>query len=615
MKHKKYLTVGLLAAISTAATAQTTSETTVSETNDQIIVTATRIDQPIEQMGTSVEVVTSKQIEQTKSATLLDALRLAPGLNIRRSGASSLRANISVRGGAPETTMVMIDGVPIYDQAHLSGASVFDFGSMTADNIERIEVLKGAQSVLYGSTAMSGVINIVTKKGAGDPKASVFSEYGSYNTWHGGVSASGGNEMVNYFVGASFMDREGASATDTDTANERDGRENTTVQAKVGFTPIAGTEINLSSMYLNARGDFDANPAFAPADGTGMYQDQEQLLVNFDAKTLLLNDVWEPLIRVSRNSIERDDIDPAWGDTWFDSQTINADFQNSFFIGDQHTLIAGADWYEDTYEGTEIVRNNLNNYSFFGMYQLALADQWFTTAGIRHDDHSIFGDETTYQANSAYLIDRTGTRLHASLGTGFKAPNSYQLFAPATIFGPVGNPDLNAQTSQTWDVGIDQELFPGLVNAGVTYFHASYDDLIAWSPNGYGNIANMESQGVETYVEYTPVDNLLLKLSYTYTDNDADGDTTEYFIPAHEVGLFINYAVTDKWNVNLNGQYVDTTDSSDSYTLLNAATTFQLTENLQIYGRLTNLLDEDYELQRGYNEDRFGAYGGVKIEF
>jgi vitamin B12 transporter len=189
------------------------------------------------------------------------------------------------------------------------------------------------------------------------------------------------------------------------------------------------------------------------------------------------------------------------------------------------------------------------------------------------------------------------------------------LFAPATIFGPVGNPALDAQTSQTWDVGIDQELFSGLVNAGVTYFQATYDDLIAWSPRGYGNVDNMESKGVETYVEYTPLDNLLLKLSYTYTDNDADGDTTEYFIPAHEVGLFINYAVTDKWNINLNGQYVDATDSSDSYTLLNAATTFQLTENLQIYGRLTNLLDEDYQLQRGYNEDRFGAYGGVKIDF
>lgn len=590
--------------------AGTTAVSALSATTNEVIVTATRIDQPIEQIGSSVEVISAEQIEQSKSATMLEALELVPGLNIRHSGASSLSANVSLRGAPASATQILIDGIPVYDQSAL-GTS-FDLGSVTADNIERIEVLKGAQSVLYGSAAMSGAINIVTKKGSGDPKTSAFAEYGSKNTWKTGTSISGGDEKVNFAAGVSYMDRQGESATDSDTTNEKDGRENKTFNAKVGFTPLAGTEVNLFTTYLKARGDYDNGGI---KSGNGYYQNQEQLLIGAEAKTLLLDGLWEPKLKLSQNKIDRDNVAPAYGG-WYDSRTIKTDFQNSLFLSDTHTLIAGADWYEDTYETSGIAKGDLNNTGLYGMHQLTLADQWFTTVGLRHDDHSIFGEETTYQITSAYLIEETGTRIHTSWGTGFKAPNSFQLYYE---YG--GNADLKAQTSESWDIGLDQELSK-ILKMGITYFQASYDDLISWDDkgtaswfdDGYGNIDKMRSQGIETYAQYTPTEKLLIKLSYTYTDNDSKDGDFEYYIPNHETDLFINYAATEKWNINLNGQVVTDTDSSDSYTLVNVSSTYQLKEKVQLYSRMTNLLNEDYELNHGYNEDGFGIYGGVKID-
>jgi vitamin B12 transporter len=616
MYKKQILSALLISSAAFAAYSETATNEVATAAENQIIVSATRIDQPIEQIGSSVEVITAEQIEQSKSATMLDALELVPGLNIRRSGASSLKANISLRGAPPEATLVLIDGVSVYDQSHMSGFSSFDLGAMTADNIERIEVLKGAQSVLYGSSAMSGAINIVTKKGSGDPKASLFAEFGSKNTWHTGASISGGDDKVNFSASASVMDRQGESATDADPSNDKDGYENKTAQAKVGFTPVEGTEIEVFATYLKATGDYDDNPtsSWGVGSGEGIYQEQEQVIAGTSIKTLLLDGSWEPKLSVSLNQLDRDE---SQYNTWYDSQTAKVDLQNALYLSDQHTLILGTDWYEDTYETDGISKGDLDNTGLYAMYQLALADQWFTSFGLRYDNHSVFGDETTYQITTAYLIEETGTRLHSSLGTGFKAPNSYQLY-----YSWGGNADLKAQTSTSWDIGIDQEITKQ-VKAGITYFHTDYDNLIAWDDNGteydwsddgYNNISNMKSQGIETYAEYAPSEKLRIKLSYTYTDNDSKDGEDEYYIPNHETGLLINYAATEKWNINLNGQRVTDTGSSDSYTLINAASSYQLKKNVQVYTRLSNLLNEDYELSTGYNEDGFGLYAGVKID-
>ncbi len=580
-------------------------------TTNEVVVTATRIEKPIDQVGSSVEVISNQQIEQSKSTTALQALELVPGLSVRRDGASSLKTKISLRGAPPESTLIMVDGIPMYDQHQMSGFNSSDLGALMASDIEQIEVLKGAQSVLYGSSAMSGVINIVTKKGSEKPNATLFAEYGSLNTVYSGASFNGGDDKFNYSASVTYFDKQGESATDksSDTSNDDDGLKSETARVKIGITPTETTEFNVFATYTKARSDYDETPAYGGGDGSNLHQDQEQFIIGANAKTLLFDEIWEPKISASISKTDRDQVDnwPAW----FDSKTTKADFQNTLFLNNYNTIVLGSDWYKDDYKANEVPKGDLENVGVYGLYQFSPIDPWTNTIGFRHDNHSSFGSETTYQLTTSYFIEQTGTRLHSSWGTGFKAPNSYQLYFTSPWSS--GNPDLEAQTSKSWDFGIDQEIMEDLLTVGVTYFNSKYEDMINWDNSiyTYNNIDVVKSQGVETYIEMTPSEKLLLKLSYVYADNDTDGND---IIPPHEFGFYINYAATEKWNINLNGQHVDSTKYSDNYTLINTSSSYQITDNVQVYGRLTNLLGEEYELSEGYREDGFGAYAGVRID-
>ena len=608
MKYKNLL---VACAVSTLASAQ-------ANTTNQIIVSATRIDTPIEQMASTVNVITSEDIENTKQKTLTDVLRSAPGISIARNGGPGQSSSIFLRGAKAQHTLVLIDGIRMNGQLELGG---YDFTHFQALNIDRIEVLKGPQSTLYGSDAIAGVINITTKQGTGTPTPYYDIEGGSYGTWRAATGVSGGDDLVNFSASVSHVDRQGQSAQDGN--REKDGTENTTVSTRIGFTPTDSTMLDFTLRYIDAFSDYDGFPS-----PTGYYFENEQLATRLQATTLLLDELLETRFGASYLLLDKNNITPT-SESPSDSSTVSADWQNTLFLHDNHTVLGGIDWHRDDYDfsGGD---GDLDNLGLFATYQAIFFKQLNANIGLRNDKHSEFGNEITYQASTALRVPATRSKLTASWGTGFNAPNSYQLFSS------FGNQDLDPETSESWEVGIAQQIISNRLDIGASYFHSDYENFITYfDPDGFGgptpgryeNIDAATTDGVEVYVNASVLDNLSLRMGYTYLDNDDKSDDITFEIrrPEHKIDLTLNYAATKKLNLNLTasftGQQTDQDFSAfpaaetelDAFTLVNLATRYQLTDRVEIYGRIDNLLDENYQTTLGFNQDDIAGYAGIKV--
>lgn len=589
-------------AVSTALTALTVSAST-----NEVIITATRINTPLNQMATSASIITANDIDNGCKATLSDLLQGLPGVSMSRSGGPGQATQIYLRGGKPQHTQIMIDGVRMNGQLDLSG---YDMANLQLVDIDRIEVLKGPHSPLYGSDAMAGIINIVTRKGAGNPTPYYQVEGGSYGTWRAATGVSGGDSQMNYNASISHYDRQGESALKNN--SEKDGTVNTTVAARIGMNPTDFSELILTLRYIDATSDYD--DGFGTAHSAFKY-DTEQLITRAETTALLANELIEATAGISYLMLDR--YEYGFSST-YNADTVSADWANTIFIHDDHTLLLGVDGYRDDFifdEGFGTTEDDLYNVGAFGTYQAYISEPWTATLGIRHDEHSEFNDEATYQASSAYTIKATGTRIKGSYGTGFKAPISYQLFSP------FGNPDLKPEESQGWEVGMEQQILSNRLEIGVTYFSTDYENMIDFDfgTSTYGNIAEASTDGFELYGSTTPVDDLSLRLAYTYLDNDdITGGSFHLKRPQHQIDADMNYSVGDRLNFNLSASYVGERKDigsavMDSYVLVGVAARYQATDKLEVYGRIENLLDEDYETVAGYNTDDLSAYAGIKV--
>jgi len=634
--------VGLVLATSGAALAE---EQTANL--GEIVVTATRDELPIEQVGSSITVVTAKEIEQQQKQTVADALRMVPGLDVVRSGGAGQTVSIFMRGGDSRHTLVLIDGVELNDPSTTGGE--YYFGFLTTDNIERIEVLRGPQSTLYGSHAIGGVINIITKRGSGRPTGFVSAEGGSLSTAKESAGISGGTDLINYSLTLSRLDSSGISAAASRAGNsEADGYQNTAVAARLGIAPSQNSDIDISLRYTRSRNEAD-NGGGAGADDPNRVMRNEELQLRTQGTLLLLDDRWEQKLGVSLNDLTRsddNDRDAAhpldFQRSKYQGQTLKFDWQHILRLHTTNTLLIGAETKEEKAQSRLYLESSFGPYASTwdeqsartnGIYlqdQLNLWDSWFSTAGVRVDDHDRFGSKVTYRLTTAYLFKQTDTRLKGSYGTGFKAPSLYQLYDPAN-----GNVNLKPEKSTGWDVGIEQLLLERQIILGATYFRNEYKQLIDWElvdpiwfTGMYKNVAKASSEGVELTASYQPTDSVALRAAYTYNlARDTQTGAALLRRPKHKLTADINYRFWGKGNLNLGlvcvGRRTDddfsswpaTTVTLKGYTLVNLAASYDVTKNLQLFGRVDNLLDREYEEVLGYGTPGIGAYAGVKVSF
>jgi vitamin B12 transporter len=615
---------------------------------EKVVVTATRVETPIEEIASSMTVISSKEIERKQKATVSELLKGIQGLDVVQTGGVGRETSIFIRGANSEHTLVMIDGVEVNDP--MSPKRSYEFAHLTVDNIERIEILRGPQSTLYGSDAIGGVIHIITKKGEGKPKFFLSAEGGSYTTFRETTGVSGGDKLVNYSLALSRFDTEGISAASKKDGNyERDGYENTSLSARLGFAPQENLDVDFILHYINAETEIDGWDFIrgVPMDDPNYVAKSKQFLFRPQVGLSLFDNRWVQKLGFSISEHNRDLKNkkdpqyPFFEKGHYDGQLLKFDWQHNLQLHKTSTLTFGFEYEEE--EGKSkyysdgslslFPKKTANIKGYYIQDQIKLWDRLFATLGLRIDDHSRFGTETTYRIAPAYLIKETGTKIKGTFGTGFKAPSLYQLFAPAFYFWgvryPVGNKDLNSEKSKGWDFGVEQDLFKDRVTLGATYFRNDFKDLIDYATGiGYINIAKAKSEGLELFASVKPIDDLTLRVNYTYTDTE-DKTTGEDLLrrPKNKFGIDLNYHFLKKGNANLAVIYVGKRNDTDftvyppriikldRYTLVNLSASYDITKNFQLFGRIENLLDKEYEEAKGFGTLGLSFFGGIKLNF
>ena len=613
----------------------------------EVIVTATRLETPAKEIASSVTVITREKLEQSKKATVIEALQEVLGVSIIQNGPPGAAASVFLRGANSEHTLILMDGVELNDP--ISPSRSFDLAHLTLDNVERIEILRGPQSTLYGSDALGGVVNIITKKGQGKPKFSLSSVAGSYGTIISSAGINGSTERMQYSLGTSYFRSDGFSAASANYEGneEKDGYRNLTIWGRLGFRLSDNLDVDLILRTLNTQIDID-NAGGAQGDDPNNVQDYNALFIKTQIRNLMLNNRWELKLGLSLVDYDRqheNSTDEAHlldsDNGFFKSKLFKIDWQNNLFLHETNTFSLGIDYQQEQGESEYNSDGIWGPYSsifpsrrahvtgFYLQDQIRLANQFFATLGLRLDDHSQFGSAVTYRLAPAFFIEATQTKFRATYGTAFKSPSLYQLYAPGTFLGPIGNAELNPEKSIGWDIGVEQQLLGGKILLAVTYFYNDYKDLINFDfLEGYVNIGKAESKGAEILIQARPFDDMSFNAAYTRTEaKDKDTDADLLRRPKQKFSASLNYNFQKKANINLTFIRIGEQDDMDfsalpytrltlpSYSLLNAAVSFNFASSFQIFCRLDNIFNKEYEMIKGYGTPGFSVYGGVNFIF
>jgi len=601
---KKLITAALTLGALLGAQAETTN------TVDRIVVTATRTPVALRKIGSSLSVVSAEEITRHQLRTVAEAIDTTPGVSFNQSGGAGQPSSVYLRGSKAEHVKIYIDGIPINDPT--TTADLPDMAHLNTDQIEQIEVLRGPQSTLYGSDAIGGVINIRTKRGKGKPSHFIDMEAGSFNTIRTAIGSQGGTDKVDYSVSISRHETDGFSALNG--SSENDGYKNTTLHSRIGFKPVENAGIDFIFRHVDAQGEYDNGFALNPPSDRSRF-DTDQTFLRSEGFLSLFDGQWEQKAGVSLTTIDRD---YSWGG--YEGKILHADWQNNIFINEMNTLTAGAEWEREDYKDSFGGKYNDESIGLYLQDQINLGENFFGTLGVRHEDHQQAGDATTYRLTGAYLIAPTRTKLKASLGTGFRSPSLYQLYAP---FG-TGNSALQPEKSRGWDIGFEQTIIQDTLTGGITYFQSHLKNTISYDYGtySYAQSAEVDTRGLESFLDWTASDSVNVHLNHTYLKVD-DKDPSNYAElrkPKHEVNVRVDIQATDALNLWVNGSYVGKRDDIggvelDDYLTLNLGGGFQVTSNVLIYARIENLTDEDYELVDGYGTAGISAYAGAKITF
>lgn len=618
---------------------------TIPPLRHEIVVSAARIETPAKEVASSVTVLTRSDLNRSGRSTVLEAIQDSLGMTAVRNGGPGGASSVFLRGANSEHVLILLDGVALNDPMNPSRS--YDLAHLSLDNVERIEVLRGPQSTLYGSDALAGVVNILSRRGTGRPSLSLEASGGSYGTLRSSASATGSAGRLAYAFGLSQTLTAGLSAASSAYAgnSEPDGYRNLSLSGSLGWTISPTTEAGFILRTVDARSDIDGFGG-AGGDDPNSRQDYRSLMVSARARTLLLDGRWEWKVSASYLGSGRDNENPVDPLHPFDSETgrfrsrlLKAEAQSNLFLSPAQTLTFGVDWQREQGESDYSSESAWGPYASafperramrsggFVQHQLRLGGVFFATAGVRFDGHSRTGTSVTYRIAPALAFDATGTRLKATLGTGFKSPSLYQLYAPGTAWGPIGNDGLRPERSTGWDAGVEQSLAGGRVLAGLTWFRGDFRDLVDFDYSlGYVNIGRARTWGWEAFTRFRPSEAVDLRLSYTrMSARDLDADTALLRRPKDKAVVEAWWRPLRKWELRLSAAYVGSRADRDysawdaptvtlrDYFLADADLAFQAGPRTRIFLRLDNLFNARYETVYGYGTPRLSAYGGVRL--
>lgn len=634
-----------------AASAQTAAAVTDSSLLSDVVVTANRSAQPADRVGQSVTVLTTADIRASQAVDVADLLIRTPGVNVTRTGGIGSVTALRIRGAESDQTVAIIDGVKLNDPSGTGGG--YNFGNLLVGDIARIEVLRGAQSTLWGSQAIGGVVNLVTAQPTEPFQADLSAEAGSRGTTYlrGGIGGAGGR--ATWRLAASHYNTDGFSTFAR--GREDDGYENFGLSGRANVRLVENVSLDLRAVWSNGTVDIDGFPAplFAFGDTRETARTKELVAysgLNFD----LLDGRFSNRVAYGYTLTDRTNRNPDQAITpvTFDSEGENRriEYQGVLDIREGWTATFGAEREESEFTSispsafapnpTPATADAAIN-GVYAQLQAEVSPGLTLTGGVRRDDHDTFGGKTLGQAAVAWAPNGGSTVLRASFGQGFKAPSLYQLYSD------FGNTALLPEEADGWDAGIEQSLLDGALVLSATWFSRETTNQIdfvscsstatpAAAPlcfrNGvrrfgyYSNVAQTEADGVELAADYE-IGAFSIHANYTQTntENRTPGANLGRELvrrPRETANLTAGYVWPFGLSTSVAVQHVgDSFDNAsnatrlDGYTLVDLRASYPINETLEVYGRVENVGDEVYETTRDYGVAGRGTFVGVRARF
>ncbi len=655
------------------ASAETTTGAPAGPDRDTIIVTAARLPQPLDRTGSAVSLVTRQEIIDRQATTTASLLRDLPGIAVARSGPVGSQTQLRMRGAEANQVLVLIDGVEAND---LAGADEFAFEHLGTLDIERIEVVRGPQSALWGSEALAGVINVVTRRPASGLQADAYLEGGAYGTVNGGAWAGGRAGRGYASVSASRFDTEGSNAARSGT--EDDGYDNSTASVAGGFEISPALALDASYRHTSAGKAYDVESLATGLPADDANGDGRTDVFHTDARQdyLRVGASWDPLagrwLHQLRYGLTDTSTDTLAEDLFSagiidhmsqdgrksilsyqtsigvttdapgnpaDTLTLAIDHEREEF--DQRGKVTSYDFDGDGVPDLVYDPNqspSMDRTGYVAEYIATLGDNFTASASARHDDYSDFDDANTWRGTVSWRPAGGATRLHASIGTGVKTPTFTERFGyyPQQF---AGNPDLRPEESTGWDAGVEQRFADGRVVADLTYFNADLEHEINGTyccSAGLYTAINMAGKSRRRGVEFATSARLsgalALNAAYTYTDatEPAPGGGKQHELrrPWHTASLYLD----GKWlsgrlganlglsytgqreDIYYDGSFTPHRVGLGDYTLVTLAASYDITRRVSLYGRVENALDTDYEDVYGFNTPGAAAFIGLRLD-
>lgn len=590
--------------------------------------------------GTSTTVVTGAELRAQQIRHAADALRSLPGVSVNRTGGNAGVTQVRIRGAEGNHTLVLIDGV----EANSATDGEFDFSNLATEDIERIEILRGPQSGLYGSGAVGGVVNIVTRSGRGPLTVTARGETGGLSTKDGAVSVSGGTDKAWGLV--SMHTRHSGGFNISATGLEKDSNFISTFMAKGGFA--LGEHLQFSGMVRRTekKGDRDGEDYSVPASALVPQIDAPNRFTllnwigNVEGKLTLAEGRWVTSARAERNVLTADDLDIGMFGMFYDKyrgETDRLKFASTYRLETsaiphvRHFITGLVEKTDESFivftsDNKEHVRERK---SAVGEIKGEYFDHLFLNASVRRDDNDVFQDFTTWRATASLKVPETAFRLHAGIGTGVKLPSLFEQFGRAPVFF-TPNPNLRPETSEGWDAGVEVTFLGGRLVLDATHFDSTLENKIRRSGFTTINVIGTSTrEGWEYTARVEPLTGLKFGAAYTRLTAREPSGLVELRRPEHSALLDASYAFAGgRGNVTLaaryNGVIVDEALTGgfknvrvplDDYWLMSAAAAFKVTPQLEVFGRVENLLDTKYHEIYGFESAGLAAYAGIKLTF
>lgn len=609
-----------------------------------ILVTATRVPTEIDRVVSSVSVLDKAAIDRAQDIGVAELLQRLPGVTFSRNGGYGTITSIRIRGAEADQTVVVIDGVKLNDPSSTGGG--FNFANLLVGDASRIEVLRGPQSILWGSQAIGGVVNIVTAAPQKDLEASFDVEAGSRDTVNARAAVGGRTGPLSWRIGGTAFTTDGISAIRKDAGGgEADGYTNRTVSGRAELEIMNGVTADVRGYYAHGRVEIDGF-----AGDTAEYGLNREFVGYAGLNVDLFGGRLRNRFAYGYTDTNRDNYDPtrARAQT-FDAagQNKRLEYQGTFAITDKWTALFGVENERSKFRTVSPsgslavpvpapVRGDARITSVYGQLSGEVLTGLTVTGGVRHDDHANYGGKTQFAGGAVWALP-TGTVLRASYADGFKAPTLYQLFSE------YGNTTLSPERAHSWEAGIEQRLFGDALTVGATWFQRKTKDQIDYqgcpssipndplclAPGGgmrwgyYVNIARAEAKGLEAAASLRLADNLLVDGNYSWIKS-INSDTGKWLArrPRNTANGSISYVwpfgLTTGAAVRWSGKSYDNVTNSrrlDAYTLVDLRTELAVRDNVSLFARVENLFDEDYQTIYRYGTLGRSIYAGVRARF